>query len=57
MAVPMSRGIGRGRGAPINQEAVRQSALFGWCSDLGQLSIVPGSNKFQLSLRFTEAPD
>jgi len=56
LVVPMTRGVGRGRTAPIDQESVARSALFGACTDLGAISIVSGSNLFQLPLKFTERP-
>jgi hypothetical protein len=56
LCVPMPRGVGRGRSAPIDQEAVARSALFGYCDSLGTIQMVPQSNLFQLALRFREAP-
>jgi hypothetical protein len=54
--VPMPRGISRGDSAAIDQEAVTRSGLFGYCDQLGSISVYQGSSKFQLSLRFREAP-
>jgi hypothetical protein len=56
LVVPMTRGIGRGTSAPIDQESVSRSALFGACEDLGTIQIVQNSNLFGLSLKFKERP-
>jgi hypothetical protein len=56
LVVPMTRGVGRGRTAPVDQESVARSALFGACTDMGAISIVGGSNLFHLPLKFTERP-
>jgi hypothetical protein len=56
LVVPMLRPPGRGKDSPIDQDTVRRTALFGSCSDLGTIALVPGSNRFDLSLKFRETP-
>jgi hypothetical protein len=56
LVIPALRAPGLGQGAAVDTDTVYASALFGWCSNLGQISLVSGSNLAELSLQFTEAP-
>lgn len=56
LVIPALRAPGLGRDAAIDTDTVYASALFGWCSNLGQILLVSGSNLAELSLQFTEAP-
>jgi len=56
LVVPMLRAPGLGKGAQIDQDTVRESALFGRCVDLGSISIVNQSSLYRLGLKFRETP-
>lgn len=56
LVIPALRAPGLGQDAAVDTDTVYASALFGWCSSLGQISLVSGSNLAELSLQFTEAP-
>lgn len=57
LVIPAPRGIGRGEAAPIDEDFVYNTALFGYATNLGRLQLVAGSNLVQLSgLQFKEAP-
>jgi hypothetical protein len=56
LVIPALRAPGLGVGAAVDTDVVYATALFGWCSNLGQISLVDNSNLAQLRLEFTEAP-
>ncbi len=56
LVIPALRPPGLGASAPIDTDTAFASALFGTCSDVGQISLVDGSNLAELQLSFTEAP-
>lgn len=57
LCIPAPRGIGRGETAPIDEDFVYNTALFGYATNLGRLQVVQNSNLVQLAgLTFREAP-
>lgn len=56
LVIPALRAPGLGVGAPIDMDVIASSALFGWCSNLGQIGLVADSDLAELKLEFTEAP-
>lgn len=54
--IPALRPPGRGKDAAVDADTAFASAMFGWCSDLGQISLVDSSDLAELKLGFTEAP-
>jgi hypothetical protein len=56
LVFPALRPPGLGADALVETDTAYAAALFGTCSDLGQISLVDGSNLAELKLTFTESP-
>ena len=56
LVFPALRAPGLGADSAVDTDVAFAGALFGYCSSLGQISLVDGSNLADLKLEFTEAP-
>jgi hypothetical protein len=56
LVFPALRSPGLGAESAVDTDVAFAGALFGYCSNLGQISLVDGSNLAELKIEFTEAP-